>query len=95
MDVMLVRLTSGEELLGNVDVVTEPDTVFIENPFIIVPTGDGKISTAQYMPYANVAKGLGIPRAHVMWVVTPADQLVDGWKEMTGAILTPSSQIIA
>lgn len=94
MDVMLVRLTSGEELLGNVDVVTNPEQVFIENPFIIVPTGDGKISSVQYMPYANVANGLGIPREHVMWVVTPANELVDGWKSMTSQILTPNSEII-
>ena len=94
-DVEVVRLTTGEELLGKVNQDAGNDQVYIENPFIIVPTGDGKLTTMQFMPYTNVSKGgLFIDRRHVMWIVTPAQQLVDGWKDMSGSILTPNNKII-
>lgn len=97
MEIAIVRLTTGEELIGeyNPDPGTERDEIEIVNPFIIIPTGDGKISTMQYMPYAkNVARGLLISKQFVMFVVVPHEQLVDGYREMTGQIITPPSQII-
>ena len=93
--VAIVRLSTGEELIGPVNAEANPDEVYIENPYIIVPTGDGKITAAMYMPYAKgVRGGLYIPRKFVMWVVTPHEQLTESYNEMNSNIVTPSKQII-
>lgn len=93
-EIAIVRLSTGEELIGPTDSTSEKE-VEIENPFIIIPIGEGRINCAQYMPYASgVRNSLFIPKKFVMWVVTPHDNLVDMYKEMTSTIITPQNEII-
>ena len=57
--VKLIRLVSGEELLCDVT-SEEESSVTIKDVLIMVPTGEGKIGVAEYMPYTEINKGISI-----------------------------------
>ena len=88
----IVRLTTGEELLCNIDNHSD-DILTVKHPFVILPTADGNISFMKYMPYA-VYHTLPIKETDVMWIVEPNPELTSKHQEMTGSIVTPNKQIV-
>jgi len=94
MEIKLVRLSTGEELVCEYEYSPHLAKHKVRNAFIIIPTGDGKISFLPYMPYSNAKDGFQISDNFVMWVVDPADQLRDHVKEQIGSIITPDKKII-
>ena len=48
MEIKLIRLVSGEELVG--EVTKTKNGIVIKNACIIVPTNDGKLTAMHYMP---------------------------------------------
>ena len=53
-EVKLVRLKSGEELIGKCT-INEDGTTHIDKPVILVPTGEGSVGLMPYMPYTDIA----------------------------------------
>ena len=91
--IKLLRLVSGEELLAIV--TEETDThVSIKEPLIMVPTGEGKIGVADYMPYSDITKGVTISRTHIMFILNAVEQMQNAHKERFSAIVTPSSNLV-
>lgn len=88
----IVRLKSGEELIGS---VTKRDGVYIMKDIsLIVPTEKG-IGLMDYMPYSTVPeKGLEIPADFVAWVVDPVDGLLQQYKSIHSKIITPNQGLI-
>ena len=88
----IVRLKSGEELIGS---VTKSDGVYIMKDIsLIVPTEKG-IGLMDYMPYSTVPeKGLEIPADFVAWVVDPVDGLLQQYKSIHSKIITPNQGLI-
>lgn len=97
-EVTLIRLTSGEELIGKVEVVMnshgEPDLYKIEHPVVIIPTGEGRITFAPYMPYTTASTGLSIKSSHVMFTAIPVPELAMNYSKAVSPILTPSNKIV-
>ena len=73
MNVKIVRLNSGEEILCD---LLEGDTHFkLKKPLIIIPTGEGKIGFMSWMPYVNIKEGVDIRSTFIAFVVDPDDEL--------------------
>ena len=72
-DVKIVRLMSGEEMLCSV--VDNGDTITIKDPAVLIPSPEGKLLMAKWMPYANTENGITLAKNFVMFVIEPQKDL--------------------
>ena len=89
---LLVRLSSGEEIVGE---VTETEThITIKNGYSLIPAGEGKIGFMAFMSYTKAEEGVTISKQFVLFMVEPKDQLVEQVKSMNSSIVVPPKGII-
>ena len=88
-DIKLVKLKSGEELIGDVTVVG--DSVAIANPCQIMPQQQG----LGFMPWPPFAKhdNVTIPLNWVICITDPIDAARDGWNSKFGSGIVISSNV--
>jgi hypothetical protein len=88
----LVRLSSGEEVIGKVK--ENENDIVIENGYSLIPAGEGKIGFMPFMAYTKAKDGIVIDRKFVVFIVEPVDELVDQVRQMDSGIVTAKSGII-
>jgi len=88
MQTLILRLTSGEELIGKVLFDGDAATYTIQKPSILIPVGDGKIGFAPYMPYANHGDGLEISDIFVVFETEPVKEMEAKYIEASTGIFT-------
>ena len=86
----LVRLSSGEEVIGKVQ--ENEDNIIISNGYSLIPAGEGKIGFMPFMAYTKANNGVSIDKRFVVFVVDPVDELVDQVRQMDSGIVTPKNQ---
>jgi len=88
----LVRLSSGEEVIGK---VTETEnSVTIENGYTLIPAGEGKIGFMPFMAYTKADKGVTINKKFIMFMVEPIEDMVNQIRQMDSGIVVPDSKVI-
>lgn len=87
----LVRLSSGEEIIGNVD-TAQDGSVTITDGFSLIPAGEGKIGFMPFMAYTEAAEGITIDSRFVVFVVTPKQELIDNVNSMLSGIVMPKKE---
>ena len=87
----LVRLSSGEEIIGNVEVHRD-NSVTITDGYSLIPAGEGKIGFMPFMAYTKAKLGITIAERFVVFIVDPADELVEQIKSMNSGIVVPPKQ---
>ena len=88
----LVRLSSGEEVIGKVK--ENENDIVIENGYSLIPAGEGKIGFMPFMAYTKAKDGILIDRKFVVFIVEPVDELVDQVRQMDSGIVTAKPGII-
>ena len=88
-NIQLLRLVSGEEIIGSV--ADLEDCWYIEDAIVMIPAGEGKIGFMPWMPYTKAKDGVEIPKKHVMFSVEPIDDLKDQWRQTTTGLVVPNS----
>lgn len=88
----LIRLSSGEEIIG--DVTDSQNDITIKNGYSLIPAGEGRIGFMPFMAYTKAKDGITIPKNFVVFVVEPADELQDQIREMDSGIVTPNKKIV-
>ena len=89
---LLVRLSSGEEIIGE---VTETENLItIKNGYTLIPAGEGRIGMMPFMAYTKANNGVTIDKKFVMFMIEPADDLQEQVKSMGSSIVTPKKDII-
>ena len=69
-NVQLLRLTSGEELLSDVDLNgIDTETVILKDTLCLIPAGEGKIGFMPFMPYTKAREGLELDMKHIMFMI--------------------------
>ena len=91
--IKLVRLTSGEELIANVD-MKDSNKPVLHNAIIMIPAGEGKIGFMPWLPYTKAELGLPIKHEDIMFMVDPLDELKDQFNQARSGIVTPPSGVI-
>lgn len=89
----LVRLSSGEEIVG--EVTAERDnSITIKNGHLLIPAGEGKIGFMPFAPYTNAKDGVNISNNFVVFQVDPVPDLAAQVKEMANPskLITPQKQ---
>ena len=89
----LVRLSSGEEVIGKV--VDNGSEVTITDGYSLIPAGEGKIGFMPFMAYTKAKQGITIPKNFVVFMVDPVDELVDQVRQMDTGLVTPKNKIIS
>ena len=89
----LVRLSSGEEVIGKV--VDNGSDIIITDGYSLIPAGEGKIGFMPFMAYTKAKEGITIPKNFVVFMVDPVDELVDQVRQMDTGLVTPKNKIIS
>lgn len=91
MEIKLLRLTTGEEVIA--EVVSEGEYTYeVANPIVMVPGHDGKIGFAPWCPLvAEEVKTITIRAAVVVYVTIPNAQVVENYTQIFSPIITPQN----
>ena len=98
MNVKLLRLKSGEDIIADVTLVDTEDTIKLENPAILMPMGDPKGGHMQmgFGPWAPFSdqKEFEIPRDWLVFISTPGKDLLNQYNTMFGSgIVVPDMKV--
>ena len=89
MNVKLLRLKSGEDVIADVTLVDTEHTIKLENPAILMPMGDPKGGQMQmgFGPWAPFSdqKEFEIPRDWLVFISTPGKDLLNQYNSMFGS----------
>lgn len=95
MNVKLIRMSSGEDLIANVIDNDQRDLVIVENAIVGFPSGEGTLGFAPWSPMINKSeKQINIQRQFVVYIAEADDQIVEQYGKMFGTVITPSKKII-
>ena len=89
MNIQIVRLNSGEEILCDLVADDTNDVVTLKSPLIIIPQGQGQIGFMGWMPYANTENGVDISKSFVAFTVEPDTQLKGDYTSHISGIVVP------
>lgn len=87
----IVRLTTGEELIANLE--RDGEMVTLSKPLLLIPMQEGRLTFATWLPY-NEDETVVLHERGIMFEINPVEQMSNQYQEATGQIVTPSSKII-
>jgi hypothetical protein len=87
MNIKIVRLNSGEEILC--DLVKNDDTYTLKSPLIIIPQGQGQIGFMGWIPYADTKDGVEVSKSFVAFTIEPDTQLKNDYSSHISGIVVP------
>ena len=94
MEIKIVRLKTGEEILCEYRVSEHRKMVHIKNGLMIVPT-EATIGFIPFMVYADLPDNtFTLKSSHVLWVVDPVAELIEKHQDTFSTIVAPESKII-
>ena len=86
MIVKIVKMTSGEELIGEFD----EETSIIKNPVVMIPVSKEKIAFQPWLPYSE-DKEFKLKEQQIHIVANPSTLLVNEYSRMFGSgIVVPT-----
>ena len=89
MDIRLIRMHSGEELVAEL-IEDKGDTFVLSNPIVMVPGRDGNIGFAPWCPLAaEDVKSLEVRTSYMVFVTTPNESVIQNYTEIFSPIITP------
>jgi hypothetical protein len=80
MNVMIVKLTSGEELIGEYD----EGKCKITNPVVMIPVNNEKIAFSPWMPYAE-DKSFTLKEDQVLLIANPSKTITNEYNKAFGS----------
>jgi hypothetical protein len=87
----VVKLSTGEELIGTVTPVTDG---YLIKGVVQLGMVDNGMAFIKYMPYSNTDQGITLKHDHVMFIVPMADELQPSYQAATGKVVTPPKKLI-
>ena len=95
MNVKIVRLNSGEEILcdhkvsGQTKTNKNSGTHTLKEALIIIPQAQGQLGFMKWMPYADTENGIELKDNFVAFVVEPDKQLKDDYTSHINGVTIP------
>lgn len=87
MNILLVKLITGEEVISEVEI--KEDTTILTKPTRLVPTHDG-IAVVPMSPFSKSEK-FTIPNEHIMYTSVPDDEILNAYNSKFGSGLVMAS----
>jgi len=93
MEVRIVRLSSGEEIICKHE--TDGKTTKMKTPAVLIPMQGGQLGMMGWMPYADY-KDIELDNRFVMFAVKPQTELMNQYNENLGnGLVVPDKKIAA
>ena len=90
MNIKVIRLVSGEELIGD----WNEEKNIIDNPVIMVPIAKSQLGFQPWIPYAEEEE-VQLKEQHIVVVLTPDNKLQNEYNRVFGSgLLVPEEKII-
>ena len=90
MNIKIIRLISGEELIGD----WNRETNTITNPVVMIPVAKDQLGVQPWIPYAE-DKEITFKEQHIVVVLTPDNKLQNEYNRVYGSgLLVPEENII-
>ena len=89
--IKLFRLQTGETVVAEVSLSGET-TVSLVNPILLVPDQEGNVSFVPWAPMAEKDKDVEVYTRNIVYTTTPAEELVQNYKEIFSPIITPEKK---
>jgi hypothetical protein len=93
MSVKIIRLISGEELIAN---VTETEnTIHLKDASVLIPSPEGKLLLARWLPYANTDGGVTLEKKHIVFTIDPQKELAEHFTTViVNNLVVPGKKIV-
>ena len=82
MNVKIVKMISGEELIGEFDELTN----VITNPVVMIPVSKEKIAFQPWLPYSE-DKEYTLKEEHIQLVATPSNTITNEYSRYMAQVL--------
>ena len=94
MSVKIVRLTSGEELISNV--TDNGETITLKDASVLIPSPEGKLLLARWLPYADTKEGITLEKRHLVFTIDPQKELADHYTNVVvnGLVIPANKKLI-
>lgn len=90
MNIKIVRIVSGEELIGD----WNDETKTITQPVVMVPLGKDQLGFQPWIPYSE-DENITFKEQHIVVVLTPDTKLQNEYNRVFGSgLLVPEEKII-
>ena len=90
MNIKIVRIVSGEELIGD----WNDETKTITQPVVMVPLGKDQLGFQPWIPYSEEEE-MTFKEQHIVVVLTPDNKLQNEYNRVFGSgLLVPEEKII-
>jgi non-homologous end joining protein Ku len=92
MEVKLVKLITGEDIIAGVESYQE-QYIIVSKPHALAMHPEKGLVLMKFTPYAKTDE-VTFDRTSILCILDPQDQIADHYKNMVGAIITPKQGII-
>ena len=90
MNIKVVRLISGEELIGD----WNEETNIITNPVIMVPVSKAQLGFSPWIPYVEEEE-VPLKEQHIVTILTPDNKLQNEYNRVYGSgLIVPNADKI-
>ena len=90
MNIKIVRIVSGEELIGD----WNKETNTITNPVVMIPVAKDQLGFQPWIPYSE-EEAMTFKEQHIVVVLTPDTKLQNEYNRVFGSgLLVPEEKII-
>jgi hypothetical protein len=94
MNVKLMRMWSGEDVVADL-IEEKEDSVIFVNPIVAVPAGNGQMGFA---PWAPLLKGkdeeLEVTKKYIVYIADTQDEISDQYQQMFSVIQAPTKKLV-
>ena len=93
MSVKIIRLTSGEEIISNY--TDNGETITLKDASVLIPSPEGKLLLARWLPYANTEGGVTLEKRHLVFVIDPQKELADHFiNVVVNGLVVPGKKVV-
>lgn len=92
MEVKLIRMSSGEDVVAEVLEENE-DVIVVKNAIVAVPTGNAKLGFAPWAPIIDRTKTeIEVKTNFIVFIAKPDDAVVEQYEQMFSVIAKPENK---
>lgn len=90
----VLRMRSGEDVLSMIE--DHGNSVTLVDAVTLIPTQHGQVQFIPYVPFAEKGTPVEIQKDFIVYIVDPAQEMADHFRQMTsGIVVEPQQSIIA
>jgi hypothetical protein len=94
MNVKLIRMSSGEDLIASVIDETD-DSVVLQDVIVAIPTGNGSLGFVPWSPLLSKnEKQINVSKKFVVYIAEADDDIINQYNKMFNKIITPTKKLI-